>query len=130
MADLRAAVKTGGAPFAGVICENIERAGRDMHDALRLEKELHAAGIVIFATDEPIDAHAPEATTILVRRMKQGMAEYFRYNVKAQLWEGLRQYTIGGHNVGPCPYGYLEDRTTPPQPDEGVHGSDPCPAAP
>ena len=42
-----------------MICENIERAGRDMHDALRLEKELHAAGIVIFATDEPIDAHAP-----------------------------------------------------------------------
>jgi DNA invertase Pin-like site-specific DNA recombinase len=57
-----------------VICENIERAGRDMHDALRLEKELHAAGIVIFATDEPIDARAPKASTILVRRKKQGIA--------------------------------------------------------
>ena len=123
MAELRAAVKSGNAPFAGVICENIERAGRDMHDALRLEKELHAAGIVIFATDEPIDAHAPEASTILVRRMKQGMAEYFRYNVKAQLWEGLRQYTIGGHNVGPCPYGYAEDRTVHPNPMKASMGA-------
>jgi hypothetical protein len=43
---------------------------------------LHAAGILIFATDEPIDAHAPEAAGILVRRMKQGIAEYFRYNTK------------------------------------------------
>jgi hypothetical protein len=123
MAELRAAVKAGNAPFAGVICENIERAGRDMHDALRLEKELHAAGIVIFATDEPIDTAAPEASTILVRRMKQGMAEYFRYNVKAQLWEGLRQYTIGGHNVGPCPYGYAEDRTVHPNPMKASMGA-------
>jgi len=114
MADLRAEIKSGGAAFAGVICENIERAGRDTYDALKLEKELHAAGLMIFATDEPIDAAAPEASTILVRRMKQGMAEYFRYNLKAQMWEGLKQYAISGHNTGPAPYGYTEDRTTTP----------------
>ena len=96
MADLRAAVQAGDAPFAAVICENIERAGRDTFDALRLEKELRAAGILILATDEPIDAQAPEAATILMRRMKQGMAEYFRYNIRAQAWEGLRQYVISG----------------------------------
>jgi DNA invertase Pin-like site-specific DNA recombinase len=123
MADLRAAVKSGNAPFATVICENIERSGRDTYDALRLEKELHAAGIFIIATDEPIDAHAPEAAVILVRRVKQGMAEYFRLNIKTQLWEGLRQYAISGHNTGPCPYGYAEDRTVHPNPMKASMGA-------
>jgi site-specific DNA recombinase len=123
MAELRAAIKTGQAPFAAVICENIERTGRDMHDALKLEKELRAAGILIFATDEPIDAAAPEASGILVRRMKQGIAEYFRYNLKAQAWEGLKQYAIGGHNTGRAPYGYAEERTVHPNPMKASMGA-------
>jgi site-specific DNA recombinase len=123
MAELRAEIKSGGVAFAGVICENIERAGRDTYDALKLEKELHAAGLMIFATDEPIDAAAPEASTILVRRMKQGMAEYFRYNLKAQMWEGLKQYAISGHNTGPAPYGYAEDRTPHPNPMKAQMGA-------
>lgn len=111
MAQLREEI-TGPRPaFTAVICENIERSGRDMFDALRLERELRKAGIPVFATDEPIDTDAPEASTILVRRVKQGMAEYFRYNVKAQLWEGLKQYAAAGYNTGPCPYGYVEERT-------------------
>jgi site-specific DNA recombinase len=116
MAQLRQAIEGGQPPFAAVICENIERSGRDMYDALRLERELRAAGLPVFATDEPMDAQAPEAATILVRRMKQGMAEFFRYNLKAQMWEGLKQYTIAGYNIGVCPYGYLEDRTVHPNP--------------
>ncbi len=86
-----------------------------------------AAGIAIFATDEPIDAPAPEAATILVRRMKQGIAEYFRYNLKAQMWEGLRQYAIAGHNTGPLPLRVRRGPHRPPQPDEGQHGRDPRP---
>jgi site-specific DNA recombinase len=123
MAELRAEIRTGRAAFAGVICENIERTGRDNYDALRLEKELHAAGIMIFAADEPFDAQAPEGSTILVRRVKQGIAEYFRYNLKAQMWEGLKQYVISGYNTGPCPYGYLEDRTVHPNPMKANMGA-------
>ena len=44
MAQLRAAINSGQPPFAAVICENIERSGRDMFDALRLERELRQAG--------------------------------------------------------------------------------------
>jgi site-specific DNA recombinase len=116
MAQLREEISASRPAFTAVICENIERSGRDMFDALRLERELRKAGIPVFATDEPIDTQAPEASTILVRRVKQGMAEYFRYNVKAQLWEGLKQYVAAGYNTGPCPYGYLEDRTAHPNP--------------
>ena len=122
MAQLRAAIASNP-PFAAVICENIERSGRDMYDALKLERELRAAGLPVFATDEPMDAQAPEAATILVRRMKQGMAEFFRYNLKAQMWEGLKQYTIAGYNIGICPYGYLEDRTVHPNPMKASMGA-------
>ena len=123
MAQLRAAITSDRPPFAAVICENIERSGRDMYDALRLERELRKAGIPVFATDEPIDAQTPEASTILVRRMKQGMAEFFRYNLKAQMWEGLKQYAIAGYNTGPVPYGYLADRSVHPNPMKASMGA-------
>ena len=123
MAELRAAVASGDPPFAAVICENIERCGRDMYDALRLEKELRGAGIPVFASDEPIDAQASEGSTILVRRMKQGVGEYFRYNLKTQMWGGLQQYVIAGFNTGRCPYGYAEDRSIHPNPMKASMGA-------
>jgi hypothetical protein len=88
MAELRAAVASGHCPFSAVICEDINRAGRDMLDSLRLEKELRAAGVLIFATSEPIDVQAPQASTMLVRRMRMAESEYFRYNLKTNMWEG------------------------------------------
>jgi site-specific DNA recombinase len=123
IADLRAAIKSGGRVFSAVICENINRAGRDMYDSLKLEKELRAAGIMIFATNEPIDTQAPAASTMLVRRMHMAEAEYFRYNLKTMMWEGLKQYAISGHNTGPCPYGYAEDRTPHPNPMKASMGA-------
>ncbi len=53
MADLRAAAASDNPPFSAVICENIERSGRDMYDALKLEKELRARGMVVFAPPSP-----------------------------------------------------------------------------
>src|SRR5579862_5552967 len=123
MADLRAAAASGQCPFSAVICEDINRAGRDMLDSLRLEKELRAAGVLIFATSEPIDIQAPQASTLLVRRMRMAESEYFRYNLKTMMWEGLQQYAIGGHNTGKCPYGYAEERTPHPNPMKASMGA-------
>jgi len=123
MADLRAAIASGERPFTAVICEDINRAGRDMLDSLRLEKELRAAGVLIFATSEPIDVQAPQASVMLVRRMRMAESEYFRYNLKTMMWEGLKQYAISGHNTGPCPYGYAEDRTPHPNPMKASMGA-------
>ena len=123
MADLRAAIAAGGRPFSAVICEDINRAGRDMLDSLRLEKELRTAGVMIFATSEPIDVQAPAASTMLVRRMRMAESEYFRYNLKTMMWEGLKQYAISGHNTGKCPYGYAEDRTPHPNPMKASMGA-------
>jgi hypothetical protein len=123
MRELREQLTRGNLPFAAVICENIARAGRDMLDALHLERDLKKAGMLILATSEPIDMQAPQASTILMRRMHQAEAEYFRYNLKTNMWEGLKQYAIGGHNTGPCPYGYAEERTTHTNPMKASMGA-------
>ena len=44
MADLLAEAASPAPRFAAVVCEDIERSGRDMFNALKLEKELSRAG--------------------------------------------------------------------------------------
>ncbi|HEV3379986.1 MAG TPA: recombinase family protein [Trebonia sp.] len=122
MAEFRAAIAAGQRP-AAVICESTSRVSRDMLDSLTLERELKKAGVMILATSEPIDLQAPQSSTILMRRMHMAEAEYFRYNLKTSMWEGLRQYAIGGHNTGPCPYGYAEERTPHPNPMKASMGA-------
>ncbi|HLK72781.1 MAG TPA: hypothetical protein VKU77_03935 [Streptosporangiaceae bacterium] len=54
MADLITEAASPMPRFAAVICEDIERSGRDTFNALKLEKKLSRQGIPVFATDEPI----------------------------------------------------------------------------
>ena len=93
MADLLAEASSPTPRFAAVVCEDIERSGRDMFNALKLEKELTRHGIPLFATDEPADIEGVNATTVLVRRVKQGVAEWFRLQLKEKIcrvggWRG------------------------------------------
>jgi site-specific DNA recombinase len=108
--------------FAAVVCEDIERSGRDTFNALKLERELSDKGMPLFATDEPASVQEISPTTVLVRRVKQGVAEYFRLAIKKKAWEGLRQHTISGWNIGPAPYGYLAERVTHPVPMKAAQG--------
>jgi len=89
--------------FAAVVCEDIERSGRDTFNALKLERELQDMGVPLFATDEPASVQDISPTTVLVRRVKQGVADYFRLAIKKKAWEGLRQHTLSGWNIGPVP---------------------------
>jgi hypothetical protein len=77
---------------------------------LKLEKKLASAGIPLFAADEPIDVEGMTATTILVRRVKQGIAEWYRFQIKEKAWKGLREHAMDGWNIGPAPYGYAPER--------------------
>jgi site-specific DNA recombinase len=108
--------------FAAVVCEDIERSGRDTFNALKLERELQDMGVPLFATDEPASVQDISPTTVLVRRVKQGVAEYFRLAIKKKAWEGLRQHTLSGWNIGPAPYGYLPERITHPVPIKAAQG--------
>jgi site-specific DNA recombinase len=57
----------------------------------------------VFATDEPIVIDGVNATTVLVRRVKQGVAEYFRLQLKEKTWKALVEHALDGWNIGPAP---------------------------
>jgi site-specific DNA recombinase len=90
MADLLKAAKSPEPPFAFVVVEDIERSARDNYNALKLERELGDEGISIFATDEPFSVEGINATTILVRRVKQGVAEWYRWQLKGKTLGGIQ----------------------------------------
>jgi site-specific DNA recombinase len=122
MADLLAEATAPAPRFAAVVCEDIERSGRDMFNALKLEKELSRQGIPLFATDEPADIEGVNATTVLVRRVKQGVAEWFRLQLKEKIWKGLIEHSLDGWNIGSPPYGYAAERIPHPVPFKAAQG--------
>jgi site-specific DNA recombinase len=122
MADLLTEAKAPLPRFAAVICEDIERSARDTFNALKLEKELSREGIPLFATDEPASIEGINATTVLVRRVKQGVAEWFRLQLKEKAWKGLQEHSLAGWNIGTPPYGYLADRIPHPAPAKAAQG--------
>jgi site-specific DNA recombinase len=122
LADLLAEAASPNPRFAVVMCEDIERSGRVTFNALKLEKELAAAGVPLFATDEPIDIEGINPTTILIRRVKQGVAEWFRLQIKRKAWQGLREHTLAGWNIGRPPYGYAPQRIPHPVPAKAAQG--------
>jgi hypothetical protein len=122
MADLLREAAAPAPRFAAVVCEDIERSGRDMFNALKLEKELSRQGIPLFATDEPADIEGVNATTVLVRRVKQGVAEWFRLQLKEKIWKGLVEHSLDGWNIGTPPYGYDAERIPHPVPFKAAQG--------
>ena len=76
----------------------------------------------MFATDEPIVIDGVNATTVLVRRVKQGVAEWFRLQLKEKTRKGLAEHALDGWNIGPAPYGYLPDRVPHPVPVKASQG--------
>jgi hypothetical protein len=108
--------------FAAVICAEIERAGRDFLASLQLEKKLAASGTPIFAADEPISIEGVSESALLVRRTRQGYAEFFRYQIKKNTWGGLVQHSIDGWNIGKAGYGYLAERVPHPIPLKASQG--------
>jgi site-specific DNA recombinase len=112
--DLLGEAASGTRRFSAVISEDIERAARDNLASLQLEKELANHGIPIFAADEPITIEGVNASTVLLRRVRQGFAEFFRYQIKKKTMEGLVQHSIDGWNIGPAPYGYAAERVEHP----------------
>ena len=122
LADLLTEAKAPLPRFAAVICEDIERSARDTFNALKLEKALSREGIPLFATDEPASIEGINSTTVLVRRVKQGVAEWFRLQLKEKCWKGLQEHSLAGWNIGPAPYGYLADRIPHPAPAKAAQG--------
>ena len=114
MADLLEEAASPIPRFSVVVVEDIERASRDFYDSVKLERRLGQQGIPLLATDEPADITGLNATTVLVRRVKQGVAEWYRIQLKAKTRKGLEQHAIDGYNNGRVPFGYTADRIAHP----------------
>ena len=122
LADLLAEARSPAPRFAAVVCEDIERSGRDTFNALKLERELGESGILLFAADEPVDLDGTDPATILLRRTKQNIAEYFRLSLKQKMWRGLRTHAAQGYNLGKVLDGYLPEQIPHPAPSKASQG--------
>ena len=122
LADLLAEARSPSPRFAAVVCEDIERSARNMLSALKLEDELGKHDLLLFATDEPIDLDGTDPATILLRRTKQNMAEYFRLSLKQSMWRGMRTHAAQGYNLGKVLDGYLPERIPHPAPSKASQG--------
>ncbi|MGH3193925.1 MAG: recombinase family protein [Streptosporangiaceae bacterium] len=87
-----------------------------------MEKELSRDGIPLFATDEPASIEGINSTTVLVRRVKQGVAKWYRLQLKENAWKGLQEHSLAGWNIGFPPYGYAADRIPHPAPAKAAMG--------
>ena len=103
-----------------VIVESIDRLSRLTADGTRIERQLEENDVALFAADEPLNS---SATSILTRRVKQGVAEWYVRDLiersRAGMEESVRQ---GWHTGGRPPYGYTLEPHTHPNPQKAREG--------
>ena len=103
-----------------VIVESIDRLSRMTADGTRIERELEERDVALFAADEPLNSNA---TAILTRRVKQGVAEWYVRDLiersRAGMEESVRQ---GWHTGGLAPYGYALEPHPHPNPHKAREG--------
>jgi site-specific DNA recombinase len=120
--DLLAQAASPNRPFDAVICESIERVARRTYFGTKIEHDLERCGVALFAADEPIVLNGKRATTILTRRVKQGVAEWYVLETLEKSWDGFCEHTRQGWNVGAPPYGYLGEKIPHPVPARRAEG--------
>jgi DNA invertase Pin-like site-specific DNA recombinase len=120
--DLLAEAKSPTRRFDAVICESIDRVARRTYYGTQIEHDLEAAGVALFAADEPVSLNGKRATTILTRRVKQGVAEWYVLETLEKAWDGFCEHTRQGWNVGVPPYGYLAEKIPHPVPARRAEG--------
>ncbi len=117
--ELLHAAANGGS-FDAVIVESIDRLSRITADATGIERELEQRDIALFASDEPMTGNA---TAILTRRVKQGVAEWYVRDLIEKSRRGMEESVRQGwHTGGPAPYGYLLEPHEHPNPQKAREG--------
>ncbi|MGH2903257.1 MAG: recombinase family protein [Solirubrobacteraceae bacterium] len=109
-----------GGGFEAVIVESIDRVSRMTADSTRVEQELERLDIPLFAADEPLYTNA---TSILTRRVKQGIAEWYVRDLLEKSRRGMEESVRQGwHTGGRAPYGYLLEEHPHPNPSKAREG--------
>ncbi|MEU3962941.1 recombinase family protein [Streptomyces buecherae] len=123
--DLLAVAESGDRHFDAVICESIERVARRTYFGTLVEHRLEAVGVPLLAADEPINfggSRTKNATQVLTRRVKQGVAEWYVLEMLEKSWGGFEEHTVQGYNIGKAPYGYVASRIPHPVPARRSEG--------
>lgn len=123
--DLLAEAESGSARFDAVICESVDRIARRTYFGTQIEHRLESVGMPLLAADEPmapIGHRGKQATQILTRRVKQGVAEWYVLDLLEKSWGGMEEHTIQGFNIGQPPYGYLAEKVPHPVPAKRAEG--------
>ena len=105
-----------------MICESIDRVARRTYYGTMIEHEPERAGVLLVAADEPMHAGRKRATAILTRRVKQGVAEWYALEALEKSWDGFKEHTEQGYNIGRPPYGYLAEKIPHPVPARREQG--------
>jgi site-specific DNA recombinase len=106
--------------FDAVIVESIDRLSRMTADSTRVEQELERLGVGLFAADEPMTGNA---TAILTRRVKQGVAEWYVRDLLEKSRRGMKESVRQGwHTGGPVAYGYQVEPHPHPNPSKAREG--------
>jgi DNA invertase Pin-like site-specific DNA recombinase len=117
--------------FEAVICEQIDRIARRTYYGTLVEHQLQSANVGLWAADEPIRLDTDmliDPTTVLTRRVKQGIAEWYALDMIKRARDGFETHTDQGYNVGKACYGYRavqvrldkQDPDSDHAPDKGV----------
>jgi site-specific DNA recombinase len=133
--DLLAEAKEKDRRFVAVVCESVDRIARVTYFGTRVEYELEQSGVPLLALDEGINADAlaqaltdatsskpKKAGSILTRRMKQVIAEWYVLNMLELSWGGFVEHTKQGWNVGKPLYGYKAQKVPHPVPAKRAEG--------
>ncbi|GIF48182.1 hypothetical protein Afe04nite_27210 [Asanoa ferruginea] len=128
IADLLAEAQRPDRRFDGVICESIDRIARLTYQSTKIEHDLEQLGIPLIAADEPVMRSArtgrieKKAGMVLLRRAKQGVAEWYVLEMLEKSRNGIEIHTDQGFNVGKPPYGYRAERIRHPVPAKRAEG--------
>jgi DNA invertase Pin-like site-specific DNA recombinase len=128
IADLLAEARDPLRRFDAVICESIDRIARLTYQSTKIEHDLEQLGIPLLAADEPITRSAQtgriekKAGLVLLRRAKQGVAEWYVLEMLEKSRSGIEIHTDQGFNVGKPPYGYVADKVRHPVPAKRADG--------
>jgi site-specific DNA recombinase len=103
-----------------VMVEQIDRLSRITADSTAIERDLANLDIPLFATDEPINLNA---TTLLTRRVKQAIAEWYVADLLEKSRKGMEESVRQGwHTGGPILYGYIGETHLHPNPHKAADG--------
>ena len=114
--------------FDGVICESIDRIARLTYQSTKIEYDLEQLGVPLIAADEPIMRSSrtgrieKKAGMVLLRRAKQGVAEWYVLEMLEKSRNGIEIHTDQGFNVGKPPYGYAAEKIKHPVPAKRAAG--------